>query len=318
MGPQWLESRTHSWCGCGPSATAGGTSRSASPATARRHGGTGSGRCRRSPTTQLAIVDVTVRKSGQCSGRVTRMFLSNLSAPCLVCPFAVTPFRGLQQTKRAGRGYFSYLLDSGDGSGGPRQRGPSWPKSNAGARARRFLASGRKPRFSRPGYRPGYHPAQFTPPESHSTNPPGGNVGGFFFFPPEHAQRRVPQGRGADSYARNPRTHAEARSPRSRPASSSTAGRTRSGRRRQRHHRGHGRLAAARKLGLDQVPVIELAHLDRRAKRALVIADNRLALDAGWGRRCWRWSWPTCPRRDTTGADGFRGRDRAAAGGRRR
>ena len=45
---------------------------------------------------------------------------------------------------------------------------------------------------------------------------------------------------------------------------------------------GHGRLAAARKLGLDQVPVIELAHLTVTQKRALVIADNRLALDAGW------------------------------------
>jgi hypothetical protein len=45
---------------------------------------------------------------------------------------------------------------------------------------------------------------------------------------------------------------------------------------------GHGRLAAARKLGLDQVPVIELAHLSTAQKRALVIADNRLALDAGW------------------------------------
>ncbi len=45
---------------------------------------------------------------------------------------------------------------------------------------------------------------------------------------------------------------------------------------------GHGRLAAARKLGLDEVPVIELAHLTPAQKRALVIADNRLALDAGW------------------------------------
>ena len=45
---------------------------------------------------------------------------------------------------------------------------------------------------------------------------------------------------------------------------------------------GHGRLAAARKLGLDSVPVIELAHLSVNQKRAYVIADNRLALDAGW------------------------------------
>ena len=45
---------------------------------------------------------------------------------------------------------------------------------------------------------------------------------------------------------------------------------------------GHGRLAAARKLGLAEVPVIELGHLTATQKRAYVIADNRLALDAGW------------------------------------
>jgi DNA modification methylase len=45
---------------------------------------------------------------------------------------------------------------------------------------------------------------------------------------------------------------------------------------------GHGRLAAARKLDLVEVPVIELGHLTPTQKRAYVIADNRLALDAGW------------------------------------
>ena len=45
---------------------------------------------------------------------------------------------------------------------------------------------------------------------------------------------------------------------------------------------GHGRLAAARKLELPEVPVIELGHLTAAQKRAYVIADNRLALDAGW------------------------------------
>ncbi|MGC8761991.1 MAG: site-specific DNA-methyltransferase [Bryobacteraceae bacterium] len=45
---------------------------------------------------------------------------------------------------------------------------------------------------------------------------------------------------------------------------------------------GHARLAAARKLGLAQVPVIVLAHLSEAQRRALVIADNRLALNAGW------------------------------------
>ncbi len=45
---------------------------------------------------------------------------------------------------------------------------------------------------------------------------------------------------------------------------------------------GHGRLAAARKLELGEVPVIELGHLSPAQKRAYLIADNRLALDAGW------------------------------------
>ena len=45
---------------------------------------------------------------------------------------------------------------------------------------------------------------------------------------------------------------------------------------------GHGRVLAARKLGFDQVPVIELAHLTESQKRAYVLADNKLAENAGW------------------------------------
>lgn len=45
---------------------------------------------------------------------------------------------------------------------------------------------------------------------------------------------------------------------------------------------GHGRLAAARKLGLKKIPVIELFHLTPTQKKALIIADNKLALNAGW------------------------------------
>lgn len=45
---------------------------------------------------------------------------------------------------------------------------------------------------------------------------------------------------------------------------------------------GHGRRQAAQHLQLSQVPVIVLDHLDDAQRRALVIADNRLALDAGW------------------------------------
>ena len=45
---------------------------------------------------------------------------------------------------------------------------------------------------------------------------------------------------------------------------------------------GHGRLAAAHKLGLEVVPVVVLDHLSPTQRRALVIADNRIAENAGW------------------------------------
>jgi len=45
---------------------------------------------------------------------------------------------------------------------------------------------------------------------------------------------------------------------------------------------GHARLRAAQKLGLNEVPVIVLAHLSAKQRRALAIADNQLALNAGW------------------------------------
>jgi DNA modification methylase len=45
---------------------------------------------------------------------------------------------------------------------------------------------------------------------------------------------------------------------------------------------GHARLLAARQLKLPQVPVIVLSHLSEAQKRAYILADNRLALDAGW------------------------------------
>jgi DNA modification methylase len=45
---------------------------------------------------------------------------------------------------------------------------------------------------------------------------------------------------------------------------------------------GHGRLAAARRLGLDEVPVIVLSGLTETQRRQLVLADNRIALNAGW------------------------------------
>lgn len=45
---------------------------------------------------------------------------------------------------------------------------------------------------------------------------------------------------------------------------------------------GHGRVLAARKLGLSEVPVIELANLTDTQRRAYILADNKLALNAGW------------------------------------
>jgi ParB-like chromosome segregation protein Spo0J len=51
---------------------------------------------------------------------------------------------------------------------------------------------------------------------------------------------------------------------------------------------GHGRLLAARKLILEQVPVIVLDHLTETQKRAYILADNRLAELAGWDQELLR------------------------------
>ena len=45
---------------------------------------------------------------------------------------------------------------------------------------------------------------------------------------------------------------------------------------------GHGRLAAAKDLRLKEVPVVVLDHLTPTQRRAYVLADNKLALNAGW------------------------------------
>ena len=45
---------------------------------------------------------------------------------------------------------------------------------------------------------------------------------------------------------------------------------------------GHGRLMAAQRLGLNEVPTIELSHLTDAQKKAYIIADNKLALNSGW------------------------------------
>ena len=45
---------------------------------------------------------------------------------------------------------------------------------------------------------------------------------------------------------------------------------------------GHGRIMAARKLGIELIPTVELSHLTETQKRAYIIADNKMALNAGW------------------------------------
>ena len=45
---------------------------------------------------------------------------------------------------------------------------------------------------------------------------------------------------------------------------------------------GHGRLMAARKLGYTEVPTIELKDLTKTQRKAYIIADNKLSLNAGW------------------------------------
>src|SRR5258706_5135203 len=47
---------------------------------------------------------------------------------------------------------------------------------------------------------------------------------------------------------------------------------------------GHGRVAAAKLLGLAEVPTLQLSHLNAIQKRAYILADNRLAEKAGWDK----------------------------------
>ena len=58
---------------------------------------------------------------------------------------------------------------------------------------------------------------------------------------------------------------------------------------------GHGRLLAARKLGMADVPVIELSGMSEAQKRAYVLADNKLALNAGWDETMLVWRLANYP-----------------------
>ena len=57
---------------------------------------------------------------------------------------------------------------------------------------------------------------------------------------------------------------------------------------------GHGRLMAARQLGLDEVPVVRLEHLSEAQKRAYIIADNQLAPPPAGTTSCWPRSSAGC------------------------
>jgi len=115
------------------------------------------------------------------------------------------------------------------------------------------------------------------------SNPPGGNARRVFNSMTPNLQIEYRAIEALLPYARNPRTHSPAQIAKI-AASIVEFGWTQpilvdgdNG-----IIAGHGRLAAARKLELTEVPVIELRHLSPAQKRAYVIADNRLALDAGW------------------------------------
>ena len=62
---------------------------------------------------------------------------------------------------------------------------------------------------------------------------------------------------------------------------------------------GHGRVLAAQKIGLAELPVIEAGHLSDTQRRAYIIADNKLAMNAGWDDEMLRVEL------DALGVDGF-------------
>ena len=49
---------------------------------------------------------------------------------------------------------------------------------------------------------------------------------------------------------------------------------------------GHGRVEAAKKLNIETVPCIFVEHLTETQKRAYILADNKLALNSGWTKKC--------------------------------
>ena len=90
---------------------------------------------------------------------------------------------------------------------------------------------------------------------------------------------------GLIPYARNARTHSDEQVARDRGVDPRVRlDQSDPGRWRERHHRRAWAVLAARKLGMATVPVIELAGMSEAEKRAYIIADNKLALNAGWDK----------------------------------
>jgi ParB-like chromosome segregation protein Spo0J len=59
---------------------------------------------------------------------------------------------------------------------------------------------------------------------------------------------------------------------------------------------GHGRVRAAAMLGLAEVPTLPLSHLSAAERRAYGLADNRLALNAGWDQENFTSEWRAAAR----------------------
>jgi hypothetical protein len=70
---------------------------------------------------------------------------------------------------------------------------------------------------------------------------------------------------------------------------------------------GHGRVLAAKEIGLTEIPVIRIEHMSDDDRRAYVIADNKLADMAGWDATFSRSSFSTCRSRcQPAGSDRLR------------
>ncbi len=68
---------------------------------------------------------------------------------------------------------------------------------------------------------------------------------------------------------------------------------------------GHGRVEAAKLLGLATVPCVHIEHMSEAQKQAYVLADNKLALNAGWDEDLLAkelGNWRTCRTRTSTSA----------------